>query len=183
MDSNVLIAGFGGQGILFTGQLLANACMHAGLNVTWSPSYGAEMRGGTVNCTVCMSDDEVACSYVETPENVIALNGPSFEKFESKIKPGGVMIVNSSLVTAKPSRSDITYKFIPVTDTAHNAGNEKIANIVSLGAFLAVFPVVKKEEIIETMKKLLTGKKAEMLDMNIRALNEGYDLVSEKVSI
>ena len=102
MDSNVLIAGFGGQGVLFIGQLLANACMNEGLNVTWSPAYGAEMRGGTVNCTVCMSDDEVACSFVDKPENVIALNGPSFERFESKIKSGGIMVVNSSLVKSEP---------------------------------------------------------------------------------
>ena len=98
MDSNVLIAGFGGQGVLFVGQLLANACMNEGLNVTWVPAYGAEMRGGTVNCTVCMSDDEVACAFVDEPVNVIALNTPSFERFENKIKTGGTMIVNSSLI-------------------------------------------------------------------------------------
>ena len=81
MDSNVLIAGFGGQGVLFTGQLYASACMNEDLNVTWFPAYGAEMRGGTVNCTVCMSDDEIACAFVDKPTNVIALNGPSFERF------------------------------------------------------------------------------------------------------
>lgn len=174
MDSNVLIAGFGGQGVLFIGQLLANACMNEGLSVTWSPAYGAEMRGGTVNCTVCMSDDEVACAFVDKPENVIALNGPSFERFESKIKPGGIMVVNSSLVKSKPSRNDITYKFVPMTDIAHQSGHERMANIVSLGAFIKAFPVVKKEGIIETMKKKLTGKKALMLDSNIQALEEGF---------
>lgn len=177
MDSNVLIAGFGGQGVLFIGQLLAIACMNEGLNVTWSPAYGAEMRGGTVNCTVCMSDDEVACSFVDKPANVIALNAPSFEKFESRIKPGGIMIVNSSLVQDKPKRTDITYKYVPITDIAHNAGHEKTANIVSLGAFIKAFPVVSKESIIETMKSKLTGKKAQMLDMNVQALCEGYDAV------
>ncbi len=174
MDSNVLISGFGGQGVLFIGQLLANACMNEGLNVTWSPAYGAEMRGGTVNCTVCMSDDEVACAYVAEPENVIALNAPSFERFESKIKSGGVLVVNSSLVKAQPSRKDITYKFVPMTDIVHKTGNEKMANIVSLGAFIKAFPVVTKEGIVETMKKKLTGKKAQMLDKNIQALEEGY---------
>ena len=97
MDSNVLIAGFGGQGVLFVGQLFANACMNEGLNVTWFPAYGAEMRGGTVNCTVCMSDDEVACAYVDKPANVIVLNEPSFERFENQIKAGGLMVVNSSI--------------------------------------------------------------------------------------
>lgn len=178
MDSNVLIAGFGGQGVLFTGQLLANACMNEGLNVTWSPAYGAEMRGGTVNCTVCMSDDEVACAFVDKPENVIALNAPSFERFENKIKPGGIMVVNSSLVKSKPSRTDITYKFVPMTDIAHKSGHEKMANIVSLGAFIKAFPVVTKEGIVETMKKKLTGKKAQMLDGNIQALEQGFAAVN-----
>ncbi len=178
MDSNVLIAGFGGQGVLFIGQLLASSCMEAGLNVTWWPAYGAEMRGGTVNCTVCMSDEEVACAYVDKPENVIALNGPSFERFEDKIKPGGIMIVNSSIVKSEPSRKDITYKFVPMTDIAHSSGNEKMANIVSLGAFLKAFPIVTKESIISTMKKKLTGKKALMLDGNIQALEKGFASVN-----
>ena len=174
MDSNVLISGFGGQGVLFIGQLFANALMEEGLNVTWSPAYGAEMRGGTVNCTVCMSDDEVACACVDKPDNVIALNAPSFERFESKIKPNGIMIVNSSLVKSKPSRDDITYKFIPITDIAHKLGMEKAANIVSLGAFIKAFPIVTKESIISIMKEKLTGKKAQMLEGNIQALEDGY---------
>ncbi|MCD7879349.1 MAG: 2-oxoacid:acceptor oxidoreductase family protein [Candidatus Gastranaerophilales bacterium] len=177
MDSNVLIAGFGGQGVLFIGQLLANACMNEGLNVTWSPAYGAEMRGGTVNCTVCMSDDEVACAFVDKPENVIALNEPSFERFESKIRPGGIMVVNSSLVKSAPSRKDITYKFVPMTDIAHKSGHEKMANIVSLGVFLKSFPVVTTESIVSLMKNKLTGKKAQMLEGNIQALNSGYSAV------
>lgn len=178
MDSNVLIAGYGGQGILFMGQLYANACMNEGLNVTWTPAYGAEMRGGTVNCTVCMSDDEVACAFVENPQNVIALNAPSFERFESKIKSGGIMVVNSSIVKASPSRKDITYKFVPMTEIAHNSGNEKMANIVSLGAFIKAFPIIKKESIVSVMKKKLTGTKAKMLDGNINALEKGFNAVN-----
>jgi len=178
MDSNVLIAGFGGQGVLFIGQLFARACMRQGLNVTWYPAYGAEMRGGTVNCTVCMSDDEVACAFVEEPENVIALNAPSFEKFEKKIKSGGTMVVNSSLVKTAPSRNDITYKFVPMTDIAHKAGNEKMANIVSLGAFIKALPFVKKETIVNEMQSVLTGKKASMLQGNIQALEEGFAAVN-----
>lgn len=177
MDSNVLIAGFGGQGVLFIGQLFANACMNEGLNVTWFPAYGAEMRGGTVNCTVCMSDEEVACAYVDKPTNVIALNAPSFERFESRIKPGGVMVVNSSMVKSEPKRKDITYKFIPMTDIATDAGNQKMANIVSLGAFIKTLPIVSKESIISIMKEKLTGKKASMLDGNIKALEKGFAAV------
>ena len=178
MDSNVLIAGFGGQGVLFVGQLLANACMNEGLNVTWVPAYGAEMRGGTVNCTVCMSDDEVACTFVDEPVNVIALNTPSFERFENKIKTGGTMIVNSSLIKKEPSRKDITYKFVPMTEIATELGNQKITNIVSLGAFVKALPVVKKESIISVMKEKLTGPKAQMLESNILALEKGFNSVN-----
>ena len=177
MESDVLISGFGGQGVLFIGQLLANACMEEGLNVTWTPAYGAEMRGGTVNCTVCMSDDEIACAYVDKPANVIALNAPSFERFEEKIKPNGIMIVNSSLVKSKPKRNDITYKYIPITEIAHKSGSEKSANIVSLGAFIKTFPIVKKNSIMSVMKEKLTGKKAQMLESNIKALEEGFSAV------
>ena len=177
MDSNVLIAGFGGQGVLFTGQLYANACMNEGLNVTWFPAYGAEMRGGTVNCTVCMSYDEMACAFFDKPTNVIALNAPSFERFESQIKTGGIMIVNSSLVKAEPKRSDITYKFVPLTEIATELGNPKITNVVSLGAFIKALPIVKKERVIALLKEKLTGKKAQMLESNILALEKGYSAV------
>lgn len=178
MDSNVLIAGFGGQGVLFIGQLFANACMNEGLNVTWFPAYGAEMRGGTVNCTVCMSDEEVACAYVDKPSNVIALNGPSFDRFEDQIKAGGTMVVNSSLVKAQPKRTDITYKFVPMTEIASDLGNQKMANIVSLGAFIKALPIVKKDSVISVMKSKLTGKKAQMLDGNIKALEKGYAAIN-----
>ncbi len=177
MDSNVLIAGFGGQGVLFIGQLFANACMNEGLNVTWFPAYGAEMRGGTVNCTVCMSDEEVACAYVDKPSNVIALNGPSFDRFEDQIKAGGTMVVNSSLVKAQPKRTDITYKFVPMTEIASDLGNQKMANIVSLGAFIKALPIVKKDSVVSVMKAKLTGKKAQMLDGNIKALEKGFNSI------
>ena len=171
MDSNVLIAGFGGQGVLF-------ACMNEGLNVTWTPAYGAEMRGGTVNCTVCMSNEEVACAFVDKPINVIALNAPSFERFEKKIKAGGTMVVNSSLVKNEPARTDITYKFVPMTEIATELGNQKITNIISLGAFIKALPVVKKESIISVMKDKLTGKKAQMLESNILALEKGFNSIN-----
>lgn len=178
MDSNVLIAGFGGQGVLFTGQLYANACMNEGLNVTWFPAYGAEMRGGTVNCTVCMSNDEIACAFVDKPTNVIALNGPSFERFENQVKSGGIMVVNSSLVKTQPSRKDITYKYVPMTEIATELGNAKMTNLVSLGAFIKALPIVEKESIITLLKEKLTGKKAQMLEGNILAFEKGFAAVN-----
>ncbi len=174
MDSNVLISGYGGQGVLFIGQLFANVCMEEGLNVTWFPAYGAEMRGGTVNCSVCISDEEVACAFVDKPVNVIALNAPSFERFENKIKSGGMMIVNSSLVKETPKRKDITYKFIPMTEIATEIGNPKTANIVSMGALMNAFQFIKKETVVSVMKAKLIGKKAQMLDSNILALERGF---------
>ena len=152
--------------------------MNEGLNVTWFPAYGAEMRGGTVNCTVCMSDEEIACAFVDKPTNVIALNGPSFERFESQIRPGGIMIVNSSLIKAQASRKDITYKFVPMTEIATELGNAKMTNLVSLGAFIKALPVVKKESIIALLKEKLTGKKAQMLEGNILAFEKGFAAVN-----
>ena len=125
-----------------------------------------------------MSDDEVACAFVDEPQNVIALNASSFEKFEKKIKAGGTIIVNSSLVKSLPSRDDITYKFAPMTEIARSVGNEKMANIVSLGVFIKILPFVEKESIINEMKTILTGKKAPLLDGNIKALNEGYNAIN-----
>ena len=175
MESNVLIAGFGGQGVLLIGQVFASACMNEGLNVTWFPAYGAEMRGGTVNCTVCFSDEEVACAYVDKPKNVIALNGPSFERFETQVVSGGTIIVNSSLVNAEPKRKDITYKFVPMTEIATSLGNQKMANVVSLGAFIKSLPFVKRETIVDVMRARLNGKKAQMLEDNILALEKGFN--------
>lgn len=181
MESSLLISGFGGQGILFAGQILARAFMLEGLNITWLPAYGAEMRGGTVNCTLAFADDEVASAYVEFPENVIALNLPSFERFEKRIKSGGTMLVNSSLVDSKPKRTDIVYKYIPITEIATKIGDIKTANIAALGAFLAINPLVKLENVKKVLTEVLKNKKSQLIDKNIKALQHGYEYIVSKV--
>lgn len=181
MESSLLISGFGGQGILFAGQILAKAFMLEGLNITWLPAYGAEMRGGTVNCTLAFSDDEIASAYVESPENVIALNLPSFERFEEKIKSGGTIVVNSSLVDAKPKRKDIFYKYIPITEIANKIGDIKTANVAAIGAFLALVPIVKIDNVKKVITEVLKTKKVQLIDNNIKALQHGYEFIMSKV--
>ena len=180
MESSLVISGFGGQGVLFAGQVLAKVFMLEGLNITWLPAYGAEMRGGTVNCTVSYADDEVASAYIEVPENVVALNLPSFERFEETIKSGGTMLVNSSLVDIKPRRKDIFYKYIPFTEIASKIGDIKTANMAAIGAFLATTPFVKLENAKKVVMETLKNKKSQLIDKNLRALQEGYEFIREK---
>jgi 2-oxoglutarate ferredoxin oxidoreductase subunit gamma len=134
MQTEILIAGFGGQGVLFAGQILAYAAMDAGREVTWIPSYGPEMRGGTANCTVIISDEEIGSPLVLNPTAVIALNLPSLEKYEPMVKSGGVLIVNASLVNRGPQRQDIENVFIPVNEIAERLGNRRLLNMVAVGA-------------------------------------------------
>lgn len=180
MESSLVISGFGGQGVLLASQILAKAFMLEGLNITWLPAYGAEMRGGTVNCTLAFAEDEVASAYIEVPENVIALNLPSFEKFEEKIKSGGTMLVNSSLVDVKPRRNDIFYKYVPLTEIANKIGDIKTANMAAIGAFIASMPLVKVDNVKKVIMEALKTKKAQLIDKNIKALQEGYEFIKAK---
>lgn len=175
MDSSLIMAGFGGQGIISAGQILAQAFILQGLEVTWLPSYGAEMRGGTVNCTLAFSDDEVASAYIEIPESAIVMNLPSFERFESKVKTGGMLIANSTLIATTPKRNDIEYVFAPFTQIANEVGNIRTANMASLGAFLALKPFVDKDNLIKVLKKVFASKGDEIVELNINALNKGFE--------
>ncbi len=183
MESSLVISGFGGQGVLFAGQVLARVLMLEGLNITWLPAYGAEMRGGTVNCTVAFSDEEVASAYIETPENVVALNLPSFQRFEDKVKSGGTMIVNSSLVDVKPKRKDIFYRYIPFTEIASKIGDIKTTNMAAIGAFLATTPKVKIANAKKVVMEILKNKKSQLIDKNISALIAGYEFIKEKAKV
>ena len=179
MDSSLIMAGFGGQGIISAGQILAQAFILQGLEVTWLPSYGAEMRGGTVNCTLAFSDDEVASAYIEIPETAIVMNLPSFERFESKVKTGGMLIANSTLIEATPKRNDIKYVFAPFTQMANEVGNIRTANMASLGAFLALKPFVDKNNLIKVLKEVFASKGEEIVQLNINALNKGFEHCSK----
>src|SRR5574344_2082909 len=150
-EKNIIIAGFGGQGVLLAGEILANALMIENKKVTWFPSYGAEMRGGTVNCEIVTSDEEVSSVNKKEADIVIALNQQSFDKFIPKIKENGIMIANSSLVEEKKPRNNIDYKFVPIGDLANDLKNSKITNVISLGVLAKKTGLVE----IENLKKAL----------------------------
>ncbi|MBM3154640.1 MAG: 2-oxoacid:ferredoxin oxidoreductase subunit gamma [Chloroflexi bacterium] len=170
-----IIAGFGGQGVLSMGVNLAEAAMQEGKNVTYLPAYGAEVRGGTANCTVAISDDEIASPVASSPDFVIALNQPSALRFQNQIQSGGLFFVNSSLVETELSRGDITVLKVPASNIAEELGSSRSANMVMLGAFIKKSGVVSLESVIEALAQTLGGKK-KLLDINERALRAGYEL-------
>ncbi len=171
-----IIAGFGGQGVLSLGINLAEAAMREDKIVTFLPAYGAEVRGGTANCTVAISDDEIASPVASSPDFVIAMNHPSAVRFQNQIQSGGLFFVNSSLVEQELSRGDITVIKVPANSIAEEMGSSRSANMVILGAFIKKSGVVSISSVIEALKNTLGGKK-KLLDVNERALRAGYDLI------
>ncbi|HOP08115.1 MAG TPA: 2-oxoacid:acceptor oxidoreductase family protein [candidate division Zixibacteria bacterium] len=174
----VLFAGFGGQGIMTAGQLLAYAGIAEGKQVAWIPSYGPEMRGGTAYCMVVISDTRIGSPIISNPRCAVVFNRPSFDKFVPRIKPQGLSIVNSSLIDVTTDRDDITELLVPANDIAMKIGNPKAANIAVLGAFIGATEVVGYDTIKDTIK-LKLGKKKEALPVNMKALEEGYKLSRE----
>jgi 2-oxoglutarate ferredoxin oxidoreductase subunit gamma len=170
-----IIAGFGGQGVMSMGLDLAQAALLEGKNVTYLPSYGAEVRGGTANCTVGISDDEIASPVASSPEFVIAMNQPSVMRFQNQIQSGGLFFVNSSLVESEISRRDISVIKVPANSIAENLGSPKSANMVMLGAFAKKSGLVSLSSAIEALKFIL-GTKQKLLAVNEKALKAGYDL-------
>lgn len=176
MMEEIIIAGFGGQGVMSMGQLIAYAGMLEGKGVSWLPSYGPEQRGGTANCAVVVSDEPVGSPVVTHPTSAIVLNNPSFDKFEPAVLPGGLLIVNSSLVMRLSHREDMRVIELPATDLANDLGNPRVANMILLGAFLEETRVVSKESIIESLKKVLSEEKHHLIEVNILALEKGAKL-------
>ncbi len=173
MQTEVIFAGFGGQGVLFAGQVLAFAAMDAGHDVTWMPSYGPEMRGGTANCTVVIADEEIGSPTVKHPKAAVAMNLPSLDKFEPLVAPGGVLIVNSSLVNRDPTRMDITWVMIPAQEIAEMIGPRRLLNMVMLGALLDKLPVLSLDEIKASLSAHLPERHKKLLPSNIDALDKG----------
>ena len=170
MKLKMFFAGSGGQGTLAIGQMIAKAAMDEGKEVTWLPSYGPEMRGGTANCTVVVSDRPIACPLINDADVLVVMNLPSLLKFEPMVRPGGLLIVNSSLVPEKASRDDIRVQYVPANDLAMELGSDKAANMVILGAILRETGVVETETVREEMRHMFSGRKAKYLDMNLAAL-------------
>jgi 2-oxoglutarate ferredoxin oxidoreductase subunit gamma len=171
----MLIAGFGGQGVLSMGLNIAEAAMLEGKTVTYLPAYGAEVRGGTANCTVAISDDEIASPVASSPEFVIAMNQPSAVKFQHHIQSGGLFFLNSSLVEAEIIRGDIEIVRVPANQIADEMGSPKAANMVMLGAFTRKSGVVGLASVMEALKHTLSSKK-KLIAINEKALMKGYDL-------
>lgn len=170
MKSKLFFAGSGGQGTLALGQMIAKAAMDEGKEVTWLPSYGPEMRGGTANCTVVVSDRPISCPLINEADVLVVMNLPSLLKFEAMVSPGGLLIINSSLIPEKAKRTDIRVLEIPANEKATELGNDKAANMIMLGAILKETGIVKAETIYEQMEKMFSGRKAKFLPMNKAAL-------------
>nr|HID14277.1 2-oxoacid:ferredoxin oxidoreductase subunit gamma [Anaerolineae bacterium] len=177
MQEEIIISGFGGQGALFAGQLLAYAAMDSGYHVTWIPSYGPEMRGGKARCTIIVSDQEIGSPLVRRPSASIVLNIPSMEAFEPAVKPGGVLVVNSSLVPQKSERTDIRVFYVPASDLATELGNIRLANVICLGALVQATGVVPLEAVEQALDDHLPERHRKLLELNKEALRKGAALV------
>ncbi|MCI8728804.1 MAG: 2-oxoacid:ferredoxin oxidoreductase subunit gamma [Clostridia bacterium] len=176
MEEKIVVAGFGGQGVLSLGQFVAYAAMYEGMEVSWLPSYGPEMRGGTSNCSVVVSDRPIGSPIIATPDTLIAMNKPSLDKFVNKVKKGGLIIVNSSLIKDKVERDDVRVLYINANEIALEAGNAKTANIVVLGAFIKMTGILKAEDVKNTIEKIFANK-PKVIPMNKVAFDLGYNFV------
>jgi len=175
MQKEIIIAGFGGQGVLFAGQVLAYAAMDSGKEVTWIPSYGPEMRGGTANCTVILADEEIGSPLVKNPPLAIALNLPSFDKYEELVAPGGTLVVNQSMVDRGPRRNDIQVILVPCNEIAEEIGDRKLLNMVAVGALLTALPELTLKDIEKALEAHLPERHKHLLPKNYEALRRGYE--------
>lgn len=172
MQKEVMFAGFGGQGILLIGNILAHAAMEAGFEVAWIPSYGPEMRGGTAYCLVVLSDRVIGSPIIRNPMHLVAMNRPSLEKFAPLMKPNGVVVINSSLIPVASGRDDVDELLIPANDIAKDIGSVKVANIVALAAFVARTKIVDFDLLRECVKEEFAGRE-KLIPINLQALEEG----------
>ncbi|MCI0396079.1 MAG: 2-oxoacid:acceptor oxidoreductase family protein [Chloroflexi bacterium] len=180
MENSIIIAGFGGQGVLLGGQLLAYAAMDDGRHVTWIPSYGPEMRGGTANCTVIISDAPIGSPILARPDVAVVLNQPSFDKYEPQVKANGLLVVNASIVTARSERSNIEAVYVPANAIAEELGTAKMLNVAALGALLARRPILPMEAVERALAKYL-AEKPHLVEANYRVLRRGWELASPAI--
>ncbi len=174
-----IFSGFGGQGVLSMGFTVANTAMLEGKHVTYLPSYGVEVRGGTANCTVVVSDEEIASPVASDPEFVVAMNQPSFVRFQSVLQSGGLICVNTSIVNTSSARGDIEIVSVPTSELAEKLGSVKVANMIMLGAFVKASNIISFDFLIGHLTEILGEGKAKMMKMNQEALEFGYNYVKE----
>lgn len=175
MIDKIILSGFGGQGVMFIGKVLAYAGMEGNLEVCWIPSYGPEMRGGTANCSVILSDEEIHSPVIELADTGIVLNQPSYDKFLNRIKPGGVLVVNSSIVEKQAVRNDINVVSIPATEIANNLGKPALANMVCLGALLPHLKLIHINTLEKAMYAVVGKKAPELYTVNMEAIKKGCE--------
>lgn len=175
MHSEIILSGFGGQGIMFAGQIMSYAAMDSGKEVTWIPSYGPEMRGGTANCTVVIADEEIGSPVVKNPDGALVMNLPSLDKYEPVVKPGGALVINSSMVNHAAVRTDITSVAIPCNEIAEEIGNPRLANMVAIGALLACMGVLTLADMETALNNHMPGRHKNLLPKNIEALSRGAE--------
>ena len=173
MKKEIIISGFGGQGVMSIGKSLVEAGVSEGLEVTWAPSYGPEMRGGTANCSVILSDKPVGSPLFTHPTELIAMNLPSLEKFEPLVVKDGLIFVNSSVISERVTRPDVRAVYVPCSKIADEVGNAKVANMVMLGAYIAATGALREETIRQMIESMFTGPKAKLVPLNMEALKRG----------
>lgn len=178
MQTEIIISGFGGQGVLFSGQLLAYAAMDSGYEVTWIPSYGPEIRGGTASCTVIIADEEIGAPTVLNPRAALALNLPSLDKYEPLVVPGGVLVANASLINRPIARTDVKTVLIPANEIAEEIGDKRLLNMVMLGAMLEKLPVLPLEVIQKALKAHIPERHQRLLPVNYAALQRGMEFAA-----
>ncbi len=179
-DYSIVIAGFGGQGVLSAGRMAAEAALSEGQEVSWFPSYGPEMRGGTANCTVVISEEPIGSPVISHPEVLIALNQPSLEKFEALVKIGGIILIDNSLVTTPPKRNDITCYSLPASDIANQLGSMAYAPIVLLGCLSSISACFERDSFASALKDVLPARRQHMVAPNMEAFDTGFQAATEE---
>ena len=178
MNQEMIFAGFGGQGVMLMGQILAYAGMMEGQQVSWFPAYGPEMRGGTANCSVIIGDEAVGTPIVTEPQVIVAMNLPSLDKFEPQLIAGGTLLINSSLIERPAHRTDVKVLLVPCNDIAKELGNPKVANMVMVGAIVAASGVVKIESVLQVLAKKIFKNKPEVMKLNEQAIRRGMACIN-----
>ena len=179
MIIKAVFSGFGGQGVMMMGTSLAQSVMSKGYHVTYLPAYGAEMRGGTANCTVAVSDEEIASPVASEPNYLVAMNRPALFTFQNRVTSGGSILINSSMVEVSPSRQDVTAFYIPCSDMAQELGNYRTAIIVMMGAFVRQSGIIPPEIYLKTLETIMGSRKKALADVNRRAFTSGYEYVQK----
>lgn len=183
MQTEIIVAGFGGQGVLFAGQVLAYAAMDKDLHVTWFPSYGPEMRGGTANCTVIIADEEIGSPTVRRPQSLVALNLPSLDKFEPLVTEGGIILANTSLIDRKVARDDVKVVEIAANELAEEIGDKRLVNSIMLGALVQATGVLPMEAIKQALEDHLPERHRKLLPANFTAMEKGAELAGALIAL